>query len=133
MKTILISALFNTDAVFLYKFFLDSKLHTEITGSKAVINNKTGGKFSAWDDYISGTIVSLEKNKKIVQKWRTTEFSKDDPDSTLEIIMQEINKNKTKLTLKHTGIPQGTEAEYKTGWKEYYLKPLSDFIEKQSK
>lgn len=131
MKQILISLTFNTNAAFLYKFFLDSKLHTEVTESKAIINNKIGGSFTAWDGYIKGEIVSLEKNKKIVQKWRTTEFNETDQDSILEITIEEIDKNKAKLILKHSGIPDGTEEEYKKGWKEYYIQPLKEFIKKQ--
>jgi activator of HSP90 ATPase len=128
MKPILISSTFNTTTDLLYKFFLDSKLHTEITGSKAIISNKIGGKFTAWDGYIKGEILSLEKNKKIIQKWRTTEFNKTDKDSILEITIEEINKNRSKLTLKHTELPGGTEEEYTNGWKEYYLKPLKEYI-----
>lgn len=132
MKQILISSIFNATPDFLYQFFTDSELHTEITGSKATINNKIGGKFTAWDGYIKGVILSLEKNKKIIQKWRTTEFNKNDKDSSLEITIEEINKNRSKLTLKHTELPEGTEEEYKNGWKEYYIKPLKEFIKKQS-
>jgi activator of HSP90 ATPase len=131
MKPILISSIFDTNAAFLYKFFLDSKLHTEVTESKAVISNKIGGKFTVWDGYIKGEIVALEANKKITQKWRTTEFNKNDKDSILEITIEEINKNKSKLILKHSEIPEGTEEEYKQGWKEYYIKPLKEFIKKQ--
>ena len=35
--------------------------------------------------YIEGKNLELEKDKKIVQKWRTTEFPDDAPDSDLEI------------------------------------------------
>jgi activator of HSP90 ATPase len=131
MKPILISSIFNTTPDLLYKFFLDSKLHTEITGSKAIISNKIGGKFTAWDGYIKGEIVSLEKNKKIIQKWKTTEFNKNNKDSILEITIEEINKNRSKLTLKHTELPEGTEEEYTNGWKEYYIKPLKEYIKNQ--
>jgi activator of HSP90 ATPase len=131
MKAIVISSIFDTNADLLYRFFLDSKLHTEITGSKAIINNKIGGKFTAWDGYIKGEIVSLGKNKKIMQKWRTTEFNKNDKDSILEITIEEINKSKSKLILKHSELPEGTEEKYKNGWKEYYIKPIKEFIQKQ--
>jgi activator of HSP90 ATPase len=131
MKSILISSTFDANAELLYKFFTDSKLHTEITGSKAIINNKIGGRFTVWDGYINGEIVSFEKNKKVIQKWRTTEFDKNDKDSILEIRIEEINKSKSKLILKHSELPEGTEEEYKKGWKEYYIKPLKAFIKKQ--
>jgi activator of HSP90 ATPase len=131
MKAILLSSLFDATADFLYNFFIDSKLHTDVTGSKAIINNKIGGKFTAWDGYIKGEIVSLKKNRKIIQKWRTTEFTKEDKDSILEITIEELNKNRSKLTLKHSELPEGTEEEYKNGWKEYYMKPLKEFIKKK--
>jgi activator of HSP90 ATPase len=133
MKAVLLSATFDVTPDFLYKFFTDSKLHTEVTGSKAIISNKTGGTFTAWDGYILGEIVSVEKNKKIIQKWRTTEFNENDEDSILEITIEEISKNQSKLTLKHSGLPKGTEEEYKNGWKDYYIKPLKEFIQKQNR
>lgn len=131
MKPIVISSILDTNADFLYNFFIDSKLHTEITESKAIMSNKIGGKFTAWDGYIQGEIVSLEKNRKIIQKWRTTEFKKNDKDSILEITIKEIGKNRTKLILKHSGLPEGSEEEYKNGWKEFYISPLKEFIKKQ--
>jgi activator of HSP90 ATPase len=133
MKPILLSSIFDTTPAFLYKFFTDSKLHTDVTGSNATIRNKIGGEFTAWDDYIKGEIIALEKNKKIIQKWRTTEFNKNDKDSILEITIEEINKNRSKLTLKHSELPEGTEEEYKNGWKDYYIKPLKEFIKKQNR
>lgn len=133
MKPLLITSVLDANADFLFKFFLDSKLHTEITGSKATISNKIGGKFTAWDGYIHGEIVSLEKNKRILQKWRTTEFDEDDKDSELEITIDEINKKRSKLTLRHTGLPAGTEEEYQNGWNDYYIGPLKEFIKKQSR
>jgi len=131
MKPIKISSILDTNADFLYKFFIDSKLHTEITEGKAIINNKIGGKFTAMDDYIKGEIVSLEKNRKIIQKWRTTDFSKNDKDSILEITIKEIGKNRSKLILKQSELPEGSEEEYKNGWKEFYIRPLKEFIKKQ--
>ena len=130
MKPIVISSILDTNADFLYKFFIDSKLHTEITESKAIISNKIGGKFTAMDGYIKGEIVSLEKNRKIIQKWRTTDFNKNDKDSILEITIKEIGKNRSKLILKHSELPEGSEEEYKNGWKEFYIRPLKAFIKK---
>jgi activator of HSP90 ATPase len=131
MKPIVISSILDTNADFLYNFFIDSKLHTEITESKAIISNKIGGKFTAWDGYIKGEIITLEKNRKIIQKWRTTDFNKNDKDSILEITIKEIGKNRTRLILKHSELPEGSEEEYKNGWKEFYIRPLKEFIKKQ--
>jgi activator of HSP90 ATPase len=63
----------------IYVAIIDGKKHSEFTGSKATSEPKVGGKFTAWDGYIFGKHLELEKGKKIVQEWSTTEWPKDYP------------------------------------------------------
>lgn len=121
------SAEFNADPKTVYNAWMDSKIHSDFTDSPAVIDAKVGGAFTAWDDYISGTTTELVPNKKIVQKWRTTEFPDNAPDSDLEIIFEPI-KDGTKLTLIHTNIPDGQGDQYEVGWKEFYFEPLKEYL-----
>ncbi len=111
----------------LYNSWLDSVTHAEIIGSSADIDPRVNGKFTIWDNYISGTTTELIPNKKIVQQWRTTEFPENSPDSILELIF-EPTKGGTKLILTHKNIPDGQGDEYKQGWKDYYFKPMLEFF-----
>jgi activator of HSP90 ATPase len=113
----------------LYRAFLDSDVHSEFTGSPAEIDERIGGSFSAWDGYISGTIVDLNKNRSITQKWRTTDFDKDDEDSLLEITFTE-KEGETTVVLKHSNLPPGTGEDYRKGWEDFYLTPLRDYLQK---
>ena len=113
----------------LYRAFLDSAIHSEFTGSPASIDNRVGGAFTAWDGYISGEILELEKNRRIRQRWRTTEFSDTDEDSLLEIEFIEKD-GKTTIRLTHSNLPEGTEEDYKQGWKEFYFAPLKEYMKK---
>jgi len=115
----------------LYRAFLDSAMHSEFTGSPATIDSRVGGAFTAWDGYISGEILELEKNRRIRQRWRTTEFSDTDEDSLLEIEFIEKD-GKTTIRLMHSNLPEGTEEDYKQGWKEFYFAPLKDYMKKSS-
>ena len=45
--------------------------------------------------------------------------------------MKELEKSRSKLILKHSELPEGSEEEYKKGWKEFYIKPLKEFIRNQ--
>jgi activator of HSP90 ATPase len=128
VKTIIVSSTFNIGADFLYRFFLDGGLHAEVTMSEAAIDGRIGGEFTAWDGYISGKIIALEPHKKIVQTWRTNEFKEDDRDSILEISIVELNKMKSRLILTHRDLPKGSEAQYKRGWKDFYINPLKEYI-----
>ena len=110
-----------------YKAWLSSEEHTAFTGEAAEVDPKVGGRFVAFGDYIKGTNLELRPNKKIIQAWRTTEFSADHKDSRLEITLEEI-KGGTKLTLSHTAIPDGRADSYRDGWKNFYFKPMKKYF-----
>lgn len=128
MKSIQLKETFNVSPEILYNTWLDSKAHTEMTGSQAVCSSETNGNFSAWEGYITGFNISLEPNNKIVQSWRTTEFSESDKDSEL-IIQISATKEGSLLTLIHSNIPEG-QSDYENGWIEHYFKPMKQYFQK---
>jgi activator of HSP90 ATPase len=128
-ETISVSESFPITSDKLYKAWLDSKEHSSFTGSKAVVSKGLNRKFTAYDGYISEKNLILEPNKRIVQSWRATDFPEKHPDSFIEIIF-EPQKTGTKLTLKHSGIPEGMGKDYKKGWKDFYFKPMKEYYSK---
>jgi activator of HSP90 ATPase len=98
-----------------------------MTGSPAKVDGKVGGDFTAWDGYISGTFLELEKDRKIVQSWRTSEFPEEAEDSRVEVILEASGKG-TKIMLIHSDIPEGQEEEYKQGWEDFYFKPMKVYF-----
>ena len=127
-----ISANFPVTAKRLYDSWLNSSAHTDFTGEKAEIDGRVGGKFKAWDGYISGSNLILQPYGRIVQNWRTKEFPDSAPDSRLEILFEKHNSG-TKITLIHTQLPNGDERKYEKGWKEHYFKPMKKFFKKSKK
>ena len=127
-----ISAVIPAPAERVYKAWLSSKEHSAFTGSATKVSARVGGKFTASDGYIEGKTLELEPNKRIVQAWRTTEFSSADPDSRLELLLEETAKG-TKVTLVHSGIPKGQGESYKQGWVDYYFEPMKQYFAAQTK
>ena len=123
------SAKFAVEPKAVYAAWLSSKGHAEMTGSPAKANAKKGGKFTAWDGYISGKNLELKPGKLIVQAWRTTEFPDGAPDSKLEIRLAKEGQG-TKLTLMQTDIPPGQAGEYRQGWLDFYFKPMKKYFVK---
>ncbi|MBI3738777.1 MAG: SRPBCC domain-containing protein [Chloroflexi bacterium] len=111
----------------IYRAWLSTKGHTAMTGSPAKVEAKVGGLFTAWDGYISGKTLELKPYTRFVQAWRTTEFPEDSPDSRVEVLL-EAAKGGTKLTLKHTNIPEGQADSYKKGWEEFYFEPMKKYF-----
>lgn len=114
----------------LYNAWLSSRKHSAFTNSKATIEKKVGSSFTAHDGYISGTIELLHMNKRIVQKWRTTDFDEAAEDSLVEVQFEKVEKG-TKVIIAHSNLPDETGKSYRKGWRDHYFKPMKEyFVEK---
>jgi activator of HSP90 ATPase len=125
-----ISVVLNESPEKLYNDWLNSDAHTNFTESPARIDPSPDGEFSAWEGYIYGKNKLLEPFRRIVQTWRTTEFSENEDDSILEVIF-EGKGAKTRLILKHSNIPEGQGNDYKQGWKDFYFDPMVKFYNRK--
>ncbi len=112
----------------LYEAWLDSDLHSAMTGALASVSNTQGAAFSAWDNYIHGRNLELLPHKKIVQSWRTSDFKQGEPDSFLELSFKPVPAG-TELHLLHKELPAGSRAQYLQGWQDFYFKPMQAFFE----
>ncbi len=112
-----------------FRAWLSSEGHSGMTGSAARVEPRVGGSFTAWDGYITGRTAGLKPYTRIVQTWRTTEFPDDCADSQIEIVLEPVEGG-TKLTLKHTNIPDGQGDSYKSGWDESYFQPMKEYFSK---
>jgi activator of HSP90 ATPase len=124
-----LSAVIPASPAEIYKAWLSTKGHTDMTGSPAKATGKVGGKFAAWDGYIFGRTLELEPDRRIVQAWRTSEFPDDAPDSRVEIYLEKA-KGGTKVTLTHVDIPPGQADSYKQGWKDFYFRPMKGYFKR---
>ncbi len=100
MKTIKQTVAIKAEPNEVYELIMDSKKHSAFTGGKAKISNKIGDKFTAYDDYIEGVNVTLVHGKKIVKKWRASDWA-DDQSST---ITSECTTSKNGTKLKFTQV-----------------------------
>jgi uncharacterized protein YndB with AHSA1/START domain len=98
-------------------------------GSKATGKPVVGSKFTAWDGYIRGKNLELEKEKRIVQEWVTTDWPKNFPPSRLELNFKDLG-GITEITMVHSDVPAVQEDELKQGWKDFYWEPLKDYFRK---
>lgn len=131
MKSITLQETFSVSSEILYDAWLNSREHSEMTGGQAVCSNKVDGQFSAWDGYITGFNVVLEPYTKIVQSWRTTEFSESDSNSELIIQFLPTELGST-LVLTHHNIPDG-QSDYEKGWIDHYFVPMKRYFQSKTK
>lgn len=107
----------------IYRAWLDSVAHSEMTGSDATMSDEIGAEVSAWDGYITGRNLELVPSERIVQSWRTTEFADECEDSIVTILLQETEDG-TLLTLAHSNVPDDQKGYEEGGWQSNYFEPM---------
>ena len=127
-KTIRQSVIFNAGPYEVYEMLMDSKKHSKFTGAKASISRKVGEKFTAYDGYITGTNVELTQNKKIVQKWRGSDWPENHY-STVTFELERAGKG-TKLIFIQTDVPEDQYDSINKGWVEHYWYKMKQMLEK---
>lgn len=129
-KTIKQTALIPAKPVQVYDAFLNARKHAAFTGAKATCEAKPGGRFTAYDGYISGKNVKLERARRIVQEWQTTEWPAGAPPSRLEFTFQPKGDG-TAVTMVHSKVPAAQAESYRQGWIDYYWTPLKEYFGKK--
>ena len=110
-----------------YDAFVTAKTHAAFTGAAATGAARVGGKFTAWNGYITGVHRELVKGKKIVQDWQTTEWPSGMPASRVEFTFKAA-KGGTEIRMVHTNVPSSQAAGYRQGWIDYYWTPLKKYF-----
>ncbi|MGZ4864152.1 MAG: SRPBCC family protein [Halobacteriota archaeon] len=125
-KTLRQSVLLKASPHEVYEALMDSKKHAEFTHSSAIISREVGGAFSAFDGWASGTTLELSPDKRIVQKWRATDW----PQGHFSTVTFELQTqgSETRLDFTQSDIPEDLYAELETGWVEYYWDNLVTYF-----
>jgi len=112
----------------IYDAWLSSEGHTAMTGGRANVSAKEGAEFDAWDGYIHGKNLVLEPPTRIVQLWRTANFTDEHLDSQIEVLF-EGNEDGTLVTVRHTSVPADQRGYEEGGWQKSYFDPMKEYFE----
>ena len=115
----------------IYEAWLDSVVHSEMTGSEASMSEETGAQVSAWDGYITGRNLELVPGERIVQTWRTQDFTDEHEDSIITVTLEEVAEG-TLLTLVHSNVPNEQTSYERGGWQEHYFEPMQEYFGKRA-
>ena len=111
---------------------------------QAILEPKVGGKMKFTffaknaenldrDFFPEGEIIEFIQNKKLAYTWQPNHIPKF-PRTVVTWILEEISKNKTRVTLIHsgfTGEPLEMFKEHHTGW-DYFTTRLIQYCEKKN-
>jgi uncharacterized protein YndB with AHSA1/START domain len=125
-KTIRQRITFRATPVQVYNMLTDSRKHQSLSGEKAKIAKKVGGRFTAWGSHISGINLVLKPGERIVQAWRATGWWPD----YYSIAIFDIRRVKEGSQLRFTqiGVPPNRYSGHYRGWIETYWTPMKEIF-----
>ncbi len=110
-----------------YDTLVNPLKHAAFTGAAATGDAVEGGAFSAWDGYIIGTYVKLQRARQILAEWKTTEWPAGYLPSQLMLSFQDSDAG-TLVTMVHSEVPVSQAEAYEKGWTDYYWTPLKEYF-----
>jgi uncharacterized protein YndB with AHSA1/START domain len=122
-ESVRVSSVLPSSADRIYAAWLDGLEHSRMTGGKATVDARIGGRHTAWDDYIEGEILALDPGRRIAQTWRASDFPQGHAHSRLEVFLQDVPGG-CEVTLVHSEIPEGLGDQYEEGWSTHYFVPM---------
>ena len=123
-KTIRQTIIFKAPPLKVYEMLMDSKKHQSLSGEKAEISKKVGGRFTAWGSHIQGINLVLKPGEKIVQAWRATGWWADHY-SVAIFDLQPVGSG-TRLKFTQIGVPPNRYSGHYRGWIETYWTPMKE-------
>ena len=127
-KTVVLPASADT----LYDMYMDPEIHGSFTGAPAKISDEPGSAFEAFGGLLLGTILQVIKPRLIVQSWRSVNFAKEDPDSTLIISFTPEEDGEGRIDLVHLDVPEDDFQGVSGGWESRYFTPWLSYLQDQT-
>lgn len=119
---------FPTTALDFYRCLLDERIHSSFTGSPATVTDKVGESFTAYDGYIEGKNIVLERGKKIIQTWKANEEEWPEHHFSEVVFTMRDTPEGCEVNFYHVAIPEALVPDIETGWNEYYWEPLRFYL-----
>jgi activator of HSP90 ATPase len=110
-----------------YRAWISSEEHSAMTGSAAHVDPREGGDFDAWDGYIHGTTLTLEPFTRIVQTWRSANFTGEHADSAIEVLFENEGAS-TRVRVRHSNVPDDQLGYEDGGWQKSYFDPMKAYF-----
>ena len=124
-KTIKHKVRFRIPPKTVYDLLADSRKRTEVTGRKALISDKVGGKFSTDAGQVTGVNVDLVPGERLVQAWRREDFP-EGIYSMAAITLAATPNGGTELVLTHRGVPKHLLDQIEDYWRLVYWAPMKE-------
>lgn len=114
-----------------FEALVDAKKHAAFTGAPAEIERRAGGKFTCYGGQLSGTIIELDPDRRIVEDWRSTKWPAGHFSRLSFVLTPLAEGRRTQLSMIHSGVPAGDFNDINKGWQVYYWSKMADYFREE--
>ncbi|KAI8085204.1 activator of Hsp90 ATPase [Halteromyces radiatus] len=113
---------FQTSAHEIYETLLDTQRLQAWTRGPVKMSREVGSTFELFNGNVSGKIMELIPDKKIVQSWRLSSW----PAGHYSTVTFDFDQgsDSTKINVNQTGVPLGEEETTRNNWNGYYWRAI---------
>lgn len=117
---------FDVSPAKVYAALTDPAQHAAFSGAASQIDAAPGGAFVQHDGQILGRTLEAEPGASLVQAWRVAAW----PQGVYSVVRYTFEATPTgsKVTLDHTGLPEGAADMIAQGWQMRYWAPMKAFF-----
>jgi activator of HSP90 ATPase len=97
------------------------------TASSAKIDPVVGGAFSLFDGHITGRILELLPDQRIVEAWRVVDW----PAGVYSVARFDLSAegSGTRVIFEHIGFPEGLKEHLSIGWQQHYWDAMMKYFQ----
>lgn len=126
MKKIKKKYLMNAPIGKVWESLVNPKIIEKWGGGPAEMSEKENVEFKLWGGDIHGRNTEVIPNKKLVQDWYGGDW--DNPSKATFTLTEK--EDGTVLELVNENVPDDEAEEISSGWDDYYLGPMREYLEK---
>jgi activator of HSP90 ATPase len=97
------------------------------SASSAKIDSVVGGSFSLFDGHITGRILELVPNQRIVEAWRVVDWPAGD--YSIARFDFSAEGSGTRVTFEHVGFPESLKDHLSIGWQQHYWDAMTNYFQ----
>ena len=120
----------DAEPIYVYSLWIDPPQQGLITEAFAKINPTRNGSYELWGGVVRGKFIHLDAPRKIIQTWRTSEFTPQQPSTKLTLNFKP-HRQGTRLLITHENIPPEFLSQFQFAWKEFYFPRLKKHFQQK--
>jgi uncharacterized protein YndB with AHSA1/START domain/ketosteroid isomerase-like protein len=126
--TVTQDAFFAVPPAEVFQVFTDAAAHGAMSGERAEIDARVGGRAWLFDGAVTATFRELVPERRIAQAWRDSEWLEGHT-ALLQLGFFPINEGRgTHVHLGLSGVPDGRVRQTAEAWRDHYWVPMADYL-----